>query len=597
MLNTPTFVFTTPGDSRAEFTRYAFGAPMAQWTVTRQAELPAAFARVAEHQAAGYFVAMALAYEAAPGFDRALSCHLPGVLPLAWFAVFREPVEFRATTERFTLGQPRVASAKDDYVSTLQKVLAHIRAGDIYQANVTIRAHCEFSGSAYGAFCALNEAVPVPYAAYVDTGAVQIVSLSPELFLERRGNTLRSKPMKGTASRKPSWDEDEAARLALYRSEKDRAENTMIVDLMRNDLGRICRSGSVRTENEYYVERFPTVHQMTTTVTGELERDGSLFEIFRATFPAGSITGAPKVRASQIIRDIEATPRGIYCGSIGLFFPGGDFVASVAIRTLEIQGNVATLGIGSGIVADSEPEREWDEALLKATFATMRPQAFGLYEAFRYVPDSGFRNLDLHLTRLEHSCMCFSRPFPRDEILRKLDALRVTLGDAPTRVRLDLNGYEISLSLIPEELGWNERGVTVMIPDFRLDPQDARLYHKTTNRPEKLALRALAKSLGADESLFLNTRGEFAEGTLSSFVFKVGGEWITPHLSCGLLPGVWRDHQVSEGRAREGIVRFDQLASIEEIRIGNSVRGEERVVRIILENGTEVYSERRVHLC
>ena len=271
----------------------------------------------------------------------------------------------------------------------------------------------------------------------------------------------------------------------------------------------------------------------------------------------------------------------------------GEFARAGAIRTLEINGNTATLGIGSGIVADSEPEREWDEALLKATFVTTRPQMFGLYEAFRYVPESGFRNLEEHLTRLEHSCMYFSRPFPRDRILCKLEELRGELGDAPNRVRLDLDGEDIALTLIPEELAWNEAGVKVMLAEHRLDPGDARLYHKTTGRPEKLSLRAKAKSLGADECLFLNTRGEFCEGTLSNVLIKIGGKWITPKLSCGLLPGVWRDHQVHDGRVVEGIVRYDQFSEIEEIVIGNSVRGEGRVISVILEDGTEIFSARR----
>lgn len=588
MFQTPTFVFTQPGQA----TRLAFRHPVAQWSVTREADFPESFARVADFQADGYYVAMVLSYEAARGFDRALSAHLPHMLPLAWFAVFKEPVEFVSTAERFVMGEPHVQISKAEYTIAMNRVLEHIRAGDIYQANYTVRAYCEFDGDAYSAFCALSEAVPMPYACFADTGAVKIVSLSPELFLERKRNELLSKPMKGTAPRKPSWDADEAARVALHNSEKDRAENTMIVDLMRNDLGRICKTGSVRTQDEYLVERFPTVHQMTTTVAGDLREDVSLFDIFRATFPAGSITGAPKVRASQIIQEIEPAPRGIYCGSVGLFYPGGDFVCNVAIRTLEINGSIATLGIGSGIVADSDPEREWEEVLLKSKFLERRPQIFGLYEAFRYIPEVGFKDIENHLRRLEHSCVYFGRPFPRDKILCKLEQLKAELGDKPNRVRLDLDGEDISFKLIPEELGWTTGGITVMIPQLRLNPEDPRLYHKTTLRPEKYSLRAKAKELGAEECLFLNTRGEFTEGTISSFIFKIHGEWIAPELSCGLLPGVWRDHQVSEGRACEGVVTLEQLNDIEEIRIGNSVRGEERVTRIILEDGTEVYREK-----
>ncbi|MBL0063023.1 MAG: chorismate-binding protein [bacterium] len=222
--------------------------------------------------------------------------------------------------------------------------------------------------------------------------------------------------------------------------------------------------------DEYFVERFPTVHQMTTTVVGDLRDDVSLFEIFKASFPAGSITGAPKVRASQIIQEIEPTARGIYCGSIGLFYPGGDFVCNVAIRTLEINGSIATLGIGSGIVADSDPEREWDEVLLKSKFLERRPQIFGLYEAFRYIPEVGYKDIENHLRRLEHSCVYFGRPFPRDKILCKLEQLKAELGDKPNRVRLDLDGEDISFKLIPEELGWTKGGISVMIPETTVGP-------------------------------------------------------------------------------------------------------------------------------
>lgn len=592
MTQSPTFVFSVPGEERGERRQYSFTKPSAQWQVRFLADMPAAFERAAQIAAAGKFVALAISYEAAAGFESALSTHSAGRTPLAWFAAFDRAGEFCGSHGEFSLGKPEVQGDRHEYVTRIRTLLQHITLGDIYQANFTIRALCPFGGDAYAAFCALNEAVPMPYAAYADLGAEKIVSLSPELFLERKGNLLRSKPMKGTAPRKPSWDDDEAARLALHFSAKDRAENTMIVDLMRSDFGRICQTGSVKTCDEYSVERFPTVHQMTTTVEGKLREGISLYDIFRATFPAGSITGAPKVRASEIIRETESRPRGIYCGAIGLLFPGEDFVFNVAIRTLEINGNIAELGIGSGIVADSDPEREWDEVLLKASFVERRPEKFGLYEAFRYVPGVGYQNLDDHLRRLEHSCIYFGRPFPRDRILCKLEQVKGDLGDKPNRIRLDLDGHDISIRLMPEELSWSSGGVSVMIPDHRIDPADFRLYHKTTLRADKYALRERARAMGAEECLLVNTRGEFTEGTISSFIFRIHGEWIAPELSCGLLPGVWRDHQVNAGRARAGVVRLAQLDEIEDIRIGNSVRGEERVTRVFLEDGTEVYRER-----
>lgn len=589
---TPTAIFTLPSTERNRFRQLAFGAPVAIWSAAREDELSECFNRIEEFQRAGKYVVAAIPYEAARGFDIAQSAHSPGLLPLAWFAAFVSLLESNDAQDTFELSAPKVQTSETEYVSAVNKSLGHIRTGDIYQVNFTLRAQCEFSGSAIGAFNVLSRAVPVPYSAFVDTGAVKIVSLSPELFLKRKGSELISQPMKGTASRKPSWDADEAARLALEHSEKDRAENTMIVDLMRNDFGRVCKTGSVTVSELCKTLRYPTVHQMISTVRGELREGVSLFEIFQATFPPGSVTGAPKVRATEIIADLETTSRGIYCGSLGLFFPNGDFVCNVAIRTLEINGNVVTLGIGSGIVADSDPAREWEEVLLKAKFAERRPQQFALYEAFRWEPGVGYRNLHSHLRRLKHSCDYFSRPFPIKQILAVLRVMKTKLGDRPNRIRLDVNYDDVTYQLLPDELSWPREGVVVMIPNARLDPEDPRLYHKTTLRPEKTIAREQAKSHGAHECLFLNTRGEFTEGAISSILFKLNGQWFAPSLSCGLLPGVWRDQQIQSGRAKESVITFGELHKLEEIVIGNSVRGEARIVKVILENGQEVYRDR-----
>ncbi len=585
----PTAIFTVPASEPWQLRWRAFHDPVAIWMCARPADMRAALQHVQEWQAAGYYVCAALSYEASPAFDGALAIRDAGLMPSAWFAAFECADEYVPTEREFALGAAEVMCEKPRYMDTVRAVLDHIRAGDIYQANFTVRALCDFHGDALGAFGALVQATRVPYACYVDTGATQVVSMSPELFFEKRGREIASEPMKGTAARRPSWDDDEAARLALMASAKDRAELTMIVDLMRNDFGRICRTGSVVTADEFRVRRYPTVLQMTTRVMGTLRDDVELFDVLRATFPPGSVTGAPKIRATEVIREREDTPRGIYCGSVMLCEPNGDITANVAIRTLEINGNTATVGIGSGIVADSDPAREWDEVLLKAKFTQLRPRDFGLYEAFRYVPQSGFQSLDQHLRRLEHSCIYFGRPFPEEKIRARLTELALTLGDTPTRVRLDLQGEEIELTLMPEELGWPNEGVVVMIPDMRLDPEDARLYHKTTLRPEKYTLRAKAKTLGAHECLFRNLRDEFTEGTISSFTFRVRGEWITPALTCGLLPGVWRSGQIESGDTREGVVREQELHVIDAIRIGNSVRGVSTVVKIIREDGTVVY--------
>ncbi|MCC6475882.1 aminodeoxychorismate synthase component I [bacterium] len=575
-------------DSTARKT-LAFGTPLAQWFVASPTDLRQALARVEQAQRDGYFVSGFLSYEAARAFDPVHQSNEPGTLPLAWFAAYRAPESPMEGRQEFSLSRPKIAIEREDYLKQVRLAQAHIAKGDIYQVNFTARAKSDFSGDAWSAFCSLSRAVPVPYSAYLDLGSHQLLSLSPELFLERRGNTLLSRPMKGTAPRKPAWADDEAARAALSHSEKDRAENIMIVDLVRNDIGRVCKTGSVHVSELCKVERHPTVHQMTSLVAGELREGVTLWEIFAATFPPGSVTGAPKIRAMEIIVDLETSPRGIYCGSICLFMPGGDFVCNVAIRTLELCGNTTTLGIGSGIVSDSNPEREWDEVLLKSRFAEERPKEFALYESFRYVPGVPFQSLRSHLRRLKHSCDYFSRPFPIQSIKRALREVKNSLGDQPNRIRLDIEEEKAICRLIPEELAWPEDGVIVMLANTRVSPEDARLYHKTTLRPEKYVLREKAKLLGAQECIFVNTRGEFTEGTIANYSFKVDDKWITPSLACGLLPGVWRSAKIESGGVHEGIVRLDELSRVQEIHIGNSVRGEQRVIEIISEDGQVLY--------
>jgi para-aminobenzoate synthetase/4-amino-4-deoxychorismate lyase len=408
----------------------------------------------------------------------------------------------------------------------------------------------------------------------------------------------------------------------------------MIVDLVRNDLGRICQMGSVTVPELWRVDRFPTVHQMTSLVRGELREDVSLFDIFAALFPPGSVTGAPKIRAMQIISEVEAEPRSIYCGTIGLFFPNGDFECNVAIRTIQrmkaeggrMKSNEAPplhpssfilhpslLGLGSGIVADSDPETEWRETQLKGEFVTLQPRDFILYETIRYdqrmkAEDSSLLDLHLHLRRLRQSCLYFGHPFPLHEIIEHLRELQTTLGDVPARIKLDLKidpfssfKFQVSSfsdsSLIPhpssliethvirENLSWPTDGMTVMLSDLRLDPEDFRLYHKTNLRPEKYEELEKARALGATEVLFLNTRGELCEGALSNLALKINGEWRTPALHCGLLPGTWREKQLASGRLREAVLTLDDLRRAEEIRMGNAVRGEGKVIRVINSKG------------
>jgi para-aminobenzoate synthetase / 4-amino-4-deoxychorismate lyase len=615
--------------------RFVFSEPVEVWQAGKLHEVRPALERVAAAQRDGLYVVGFLTYESAPAFDPAMSTRPAGDLPFAWFAAFSSP---RATggqhggTQEPLVKRPsfKFQVSEVEYVSAVHRALDHIRSGDIYQVNYTVRAELEVTDP-FALFRTLLVAAPMPHAAYIDAGPAQVISLSPELFLRRRGNILESRPMKGTARREPSWLADEAARVALSRDEKNRAENVMIVDLVRNDLGRVCQMGSVTVPELWRVDRFPTVHQMTSLVRGELRENVSLFDIFAALFPPGSVTGAPKIRAMQIISELEPEPRGIYCGTIGLFFPNGDFECNVAIRTLQrikdkgerikkepppdlspssFLLSPCILGLGSGIVADSDPETEWMETQLKGEFVTLQPRDFILYETILYdqsIKDKGerrkeentasssassfllspfsFLDLHSHLRRLRQSCIYFGRPFPLSRIIHHLRELQATLGDAPARVKLDLHFDDIETHVIRENLSWPEGGMTVMLSDLRLDPEDFRLYHKTNLRPEKYEELEKARARGATEVLFLNTRGELCEGALSNLALKINGEWLTPALHCGLLPGTWREKQLASGRLREAVLTLDDLRRAEEICLGNAVRGEGRVTGIIYSRG------------
>lgn len=595
--------FLIPDESGNGVTRHDFAGAVDTWQADRLSGVEEAVRRVETAQRQGQYVAGVIRYEAGPVFDPAIKSNRLSTEPLVWFASFDKPIDVTAADTVCTIDKPRLRISHADYTRCVHTALEHIHAGNIYQVNYTVRADLRLAGEPYVIWRMLCDAAPAPHAAFIDTGTAQIISLSPELFLRKRGSLLETQPMKGTAARKPSWCEDEQARVALEQSAKNRAENIMIVDLMRNDLSRICRADSVHVAELCRAYRFPTVHQMTSTVCGELQPEVSLFDILKATFPPGSVTGAPKIRATEIIRELEPEPRGLYCGSLCLFLPNGDFTCNVAIRTLEScavpqyeheseteQGHCRfVLGIGSAIVADSDPDSEWQETLVKARFSQAKVETFRLFETFRFVPGLGFRNLHSHLMRLKHSCDYFSRSFPLRRMLHALRDLKPALGDAPHRVRLELSrAGMVTLHLIDENLSWPAAGVTLLLSDTRLDPDDPRLYHKTTDRAEKYAALKHAKSCGAHELLFMNSRGELCEGAISNIMLYINGEWLTPALSCGLLPGVWRENQLKSGRAREAILTLDDLQRADKVLVGNSVRGEGQVARIIISPETTI---------
>ena len=495
-------------------------------------------------------------------------------LPLLWFGLFErretlsgEEVEGLLGDGRATIGPLAPRIDRPGYEAMVRKAQALIAAGDIYQANITFAADVAVSGHPLAIYRRLRAAQAAPHGALVHTGTAWALSFSPELFFTLADGRLTTRPMKGTAARTPV--DDAATAAALAADPKNRAENLMIVDLLRNDLSRIAADGSVEVDALFEVETYPTVHQMTSTVSATLGDGRDAIDVLEALFPCGSVTGAPKIRAMEVIAGLEAAPRGLYTGSIGRLSPGGDAAFNVAIRTLVIgeDRRQATLGLGSGIVADSEPAAEWDECLTKAAFLSRSPRRFDLIETLRFDPDEGLVRLPRHMERLAASAAHWRFAFDRHFVLNQLQATVGELaGASRVRILLAPNGnVAIQASPLPQ---MPARHVEVALALLGVDPADPRLFHKTTDRDFYDAPR---QASGAFELLFVNERGELTEGSFTSLFVPRDGKLLTPPLSAGLLPGVLRAELLDTGEATEAALTPADLAG--GFFIGNSLRG------------------------
>ncbi|MFZ4535368.1 aminodeoxychorismate synthase component I [Propionivibrio sp.] len=458
------------------------------------------------------------------------------------------------------------------HASRVEQVQRWITAGDCYQINLTFPLVGRIYGHPLALYAGLRERQPVRYGAYIASPEEVLLSFSPELFFERIGGRVVTRPMKGTAPRGATPEEDAARRSELLASEKERAENIMIVDLLRNDLGRLAAPGKVRVESLCEIEAYPTLWQMVSTVTADLP-EVRLVDLFRALFPCGSITGAPKIRAMQCIAELETAQRGLYTGALGWLAPGGDCRFSVAIRTLEVEPDGrARLGVGSGIVIDSVPAREYAECLLKSRFLSGFNPGFELVETMR-MERGEYPFLALHLGRLQASARALGFACDVQAISAALANQLSGCAVGIYRVRLTLahNGnYHISRALLPGDAQpWQ-----VVLADERLDADDYLIRHKTTARSRyNRALACLAESPEVFDVIFLNTRGEVCEGARSNVFVERGGMLLTPPLSCGLLPGVMRRHLLETGRAVECLLSREDLLGASAIFVANALRG------------------------
>jgi para-aminobenzoate synthetase / 4-amino-4-deoxychorismate lyase len=524
----------------------------------------------------GLHAAGFLSYEAGHGLEAKLDEVNTGPLPLLWFGLFEgfEEIAPGDAASRLPgasggwLGSPRPRIDRTAYDAALARVADWIVAGDIYQANLTFPADLATAGHPLALYAGLRARARAGYGGVIWTGNDWLLSLSPELFFSLQDRKLTTRPMKGTAARQADSRADAEALANLQSSPKQRAENLMIVDLLRNDLSRVAVAGSVAVPHLFHVETYPTVHQMTSTVTAQL-RDGlDAVDVLTAIYPCGSITGAPKIRAMEVIQSVEFAPRGAYTGSIGRIDADGDAAFNVAIRTLHLRSGEtqAVMGLGGGIVADSKVEEEWRECLAKGAFVASA-ESFDLIETMRFDPAGGIYLLDRHIARIGESARTFGFAFDRHGARNELQAASFRI-DSPRRVRLMLapsGRIAIEISALHPV---SEGPVTVALAPLPVAKEDFRLSHKTSDRAFYTEARARA---GTFEVVLVDCEGFLTEGSFSNIFVKGDGALITPPLSRGLLPGVLRAELLANGSAVEGDLRAEDLVS--GFFIGNASRG------------------------
>ena len=520
----------------------------------------------------GLYAAGFLSYESAPAFDKALKVSEEHSLPLLWFGLFSEPQHSSLSssgTYNHTKWQPSISM--DEYQTAISAIKQFIASGDTYQVNYTIRLTSQFQGDDIAFFEKLKSAQASNYCAYINTGEHSIISASPELFFHLKEDRITTRPMKGTAKRGNSITEDEAIAKWLYHSEKNRAENVMIVDLLRNDLGMIAESGSVHDSKLFEIERYPTVHQMTSTITAKVSENTTLIDIFKALFPCGSITGAPKIRTMEIIKDLESTPREVYCGAIGFITPHKEAIFNVPIRTVVIdqESGDAFYGVGGGVTWDSTTRGEYNEILEKASFLEDERPEFQLLESL-LLKDGEYFLLEEHLNRLQNSSQYFGGfPFNREVVQKALQdfAKENNVGRLKVRFLLPKSGkmaIEASPIIQPKE------PLKVKLANKPITKDNPFLYHKTTNRDVYTQFQK--KFPDVFDVLLWNESEELTEFTNGNVVLELGGQLWTPPISSGLLAGTFRESLINKEEIQERSLTLSDLKKCTKVWFINSVR-------------------------
>lgn len=578
--------FTLPQGGAGARLRHAFGPPREVLVARGLHEVRGVLDAVHAAAQAGAWCIGYVRYEAAAAFDTALQTHAAEG-PLAWFSVHDQalpwPDALVADAPAEVAWAPGLPRAQFD--AALDRIQQAIRDGEVYQVNYTAPLHGALQGSADALFAALHRTQPEGYCAHIDAGGTQVLSVSPELFFDwtsdAAGGDVLARPMKGTAPRGATPEADAAQAEHLRTAPKERAENVMVVDLLRNDISRIAQPHSVRVPRLFHTQALPTVWQMTSDVQARTRPGTTLADVFAALFPCGSVTGAPKVRAMQLIREIEPAPRGVYCGAVGVVRPHGPpgeggvaATFNVPIRTvvLQAQGAVvqATCGIGSGITSGAEAEAEWHEWRHKRAFVERASAAFDLLETLAL--DGGqFRHLADHLARMAAAAVHFGYPWDAARVQACLQALAAQHAQGAWRVRLLLDSRGApraeAFALQP-----TPTPVRLRLAHRAFDEADSEFVrHKTTRRAHYAAFAPTAP--GVFDTVLWNRAGEITEGTFGNIAMRLDGHWVTPPLACGLLPGVGRAVALREGRVAEAVVRIEDLPRVDGWAFINSLRG------------------------
>ena len=561
--------FTDALSSRPGALRRAFDTPLETLVANSAQDVSALLDAVERHAKAGRWCVGYVRYEAAAAFDAAFTVHAADG-PLAWFGVYAQALawptepDLSPATAHWHTGPDRTVFDAD-----LAHIHAAIAAGELYQVNHTAPLHGTLQGEPLALFQALQRAQPGGYAAFIDSGHEHLLSVSPELFFDWQGEHILARPMKGTAPRGADAASDAINEQALRTSPKERAENVMIVDLLRNDLSRIAEPHSVRVPQLFRTEALPTVWQMSSDVTARVRPGTTLAQVFAALFPCGSITGAPKVQAMRLIHALEPQARGVYCGTIGVVRPGGHATFNVAIRTVTVRGQQLRCGIGSGITSDATAEGEWQEWRHKRAFLDRASQPFELLETLR-LQDGVLHETQRHLARMERAARHFG--FSCDPAALQM-ALAQETQQHPQglrRVRLlltatgSVRAESFSMEATPAR-------VRVQLAPHALDAPGEFVRHKTTHRAHYDALAPSDPAIF--DTLLWNARGELTESTRCNLAVKLGGRWLTPTLACGLLDGVARAVYLAQGRIEEAVIPMEALQKAEGLALFNSLRG------------------------